>query len=68
MAAIWRLYALIPLNLFNAIAGFVMFRFFDIIKPWPIDLIEQRYTNAVGVMLDDLLAILPVMLILALFN
>ncbi|MBI5527373.1 MAG: phosphatidylglycerophosphatase A [Deltaproteobacteria bacterium] len=36
--------------------GFVLFRFFDIAKPFPAGLIDRRLKNALGVMLDDLVA------------
>jgi len=32
------------------------FRFFDILKPWPISWLDQKVKGASGVMLDDLLA------------
>ena len=37
-------------------AGFLAFRFFDIVKPWPIRQIDRRWKSAGGVMVDDLLA------------
>lgn len=36
--------------------GFVLFRFFDIVKPFPVDWADQKVKNAFGVMLDDILA------------
>lgn len=36
--------------------GFVLFRFFDILKPWPIRWIERKAKGAYGVMLDDMVA------------
>lgn len=36
--------------------GFVLFRFFDIVKPWPIRTIDRRVPGALGVILDDLVA------------
>lgn len=36
--------------------GFVAFRVFDILKPWPIRLADTRVKGGFGVMLDDLLA------------
>jgi phosphatidylglycerophosphatase A len=39
-------------------AGFVVFRFFDIIKPWPIKSVDQRLGGGIGIMLDDALAAL----------
>jgi phosphatidylglycerophosphatase A len=36
--------------------GFLLFRIFDIWKPWPIRLIDQKVHGGFGIMLDDLLA------------
>lgn len=36
--------------------AFILFRLFDIVKPWPISWIDRRMKSAVGVMLDDLVA------------
>jgi phosphatidylglycerophosphatase A len=36
--------------------AFVLFRVFDIVKPWPIRMIERRIPGASGVMLDDIMA------------
>jgi len=38
------------------IAGFVLFRLFDIWKPWPIRIADRRVHGGFGVMLDDVLA------------
>jgi phosphatidylglycerophosphatase A len=35
---------------------FILFRIFDIFKPWPIDFIDQNVKDGLGVMLDDVLA------------
>lgn len=37
-------------------AGFVLFRIFDIVKPWPIRWIERRFTNGRGIVGDDVMA------------
>ena len=39
-----------------AIAAFLIFRFFDISKPYPIKKIEKKYKNAFGIMADDIVA------------
>ncbi|MFQ5994020.1 MAG: phosphatidylglycerophosphatase A [Acidiferrobacterales bacterium] len=39
-----------------AILGFVLFRFFDIFKPFPIGALERRIRGGLGTMLDDALA------------
>jgi len=36
--------------------GFVLFRFFDILKPFPIRRLERKVKGGIGVVLDDLLA------------
>lgn len=41
---------------FVAFLPFVTFRFFDIVKPWPINLIDSKMKNGMGVMLDDVAA------------
>jgi phosphatidylglycerophosphatase A len=37
-------------------SGFVLFRIFDIWKPWPICLLDKRLPGGVGIMADDLVA------------
>ncbi len=39
-----------------ALAGFLIFRFFDIVKPWPIRDVDHALGGGLGIMLDDLLA------------
>ncbi|MCC6202368.1 MAG: phosphatidylglycerophosphatase A [Gammaproteobacteria bacterium] len=36
--------------------GFVLFRLFDIVKPWPISWLDRRVGGGFGIMVDDLLA------------
>jgi len=38
------------------LAGFLLFRLFDILKPWPIGWLDRRTTGGMGIMMDDLLA------------
>lgn len=38
------------------LAGFVLFRFFDIVKPWPIRWLDRNVSGGFGVMIDDVLA------------
>jgi len=47
---------LCPPGLGWIVAGFLAFRVFDIVKPWPINVIDRRFANGAGVMADDLLA------------
>lgn len=46
----------VPLHWHWMLAGFILFRLFDIFKPWPIKWIDRRITGGVGIMLDDVLA------------
>jgi phosphatidylglycerophosphatase A len=45
-----------PPGLVWIVAGFMLFRFFDILKPWPIRWCDRRVQGGFGIMLDDLLA------------
>jgi phosphatidylglycerophosphatase A len=47
--------ALIPVGLSGALIGFVLFRVFDVIKPWPANRLEE-VPGGLGVMSDDLAA------------
>ncbi|MBW7956746.1 MAG: phosphatidylglycerophosphatase A [Deltaproteobacteria bacterium] len=47
---------LIPFTPFNAILVFILFRFFDILKPYPAGLLDRRLGGGAGIVLDDLVA------------
>ena len=38
------------------LAGFILFRLFDIWKPWPIRWVDRRISGGFGIMLDDVIA------------
>lgn len=57
----------VPVGLYWLIAGFFLFRLFDIWKPWPICLVDKHIHGGLGIMLDDVLAALPACLILQCF-
>ena len=40
----------------SVLLGFILFRIFDILKPWPISVIDSRVKGGIGVMLDDVFA------------
>jgi phosphatidylglycerophosphatase A len=46
----------VPVGWAWTVAGFVLFRLFDILKPWPIHWVDRRVGGGVGIMADDLLA------------
>lgn len=43
-------------TLVSVFAGFFIFRFFDIVKPWPARSIDRRVPGGWGVVLDDVFA------------
>jgi phosphatidylglycerophosphatase A len=46
----------VPLTWYWLLAGFVLFRFFDIVKPWPIREADHSLKGGLGIMLDDVIA------------
>lgn len=46
----------IPVNLWTVVLGFLLFRLFDIWKPWPIAYLDRELKGGLGIMLDDILA------------
>ncbi|MEN8179333.1 MAG: phosphatidylglycerophosphatase A [Pseudomonadota bacterium] len=50
------------------IIGFVLFRFFDILKPWPIRTIDRQVQGGFGIMLDDVLAGIYALLVMFLLS
>lgn len=55
LAGMWISIIVIPATIPNLIAGFILFRFFDITKPFGIKRMEN-YRSGWGIMLDDALA------------
>ena len=45
-----------PLHWQTILLGFVLFRLFDIVKPWPISLLDRHVHGGLGIMLDDIAA------------
>jgi phosphatidylglycerophosphatase A len=46
----------IRFSIVNALAAFFLFRFFDILKPFPINRIEKSFKGGIGIMADDVVA------------
>jgi phosphatidylglycerophosphatase A len=46
----------IPFSWQGLVLGFILFRFFDILKPWPIKWADRKVKGGFGIMLDDVLA------------
>lgn len=45
-----------PVGWLWLLAGFGLFRLFDVWKPWPIHLIDRHVSGGMGVMVDDIVA------------
>jgi phosphatidylglycerophosphatase A len=58
IAAFLLVLAFTPRTFAWCLAAFLLFRFFDIVKPWPIRLADRKIKGGFGVMFDDLLAAL----------
>jgi len=46
----------VPASLHSILAGFLLFRLFDVWKPWPVRYFDRSVHGGLGIMLDDLLA------------
>ncbi|MFC6670195.1 phosphatidylglycerophosphatase A [Marinobacterium aestuariivivens] len=62
----WITMLAVPLQWYWIVAGFALFRLFDIWKPWPVRLADRRVSGGFGIMLDDILAGLYAWLVLQL--
>lgn len=56
----------VPLQPGPVVLSFLLFRFFDILKPFPIGWIDRHLHGGLGIMLDDIVAGLYTLLILQL--
>ena len=63
---LWACMLFVPLTWYWLLAAFVLFRIFDILKPWPIKWADQKVSGGLGIMLDDLIAAAYVILLLEL--
>ena len=64
VAGQWIVCAFAPVSVIAFALAFVLFRFFDIFKPWPISRLE-KLPGGLGIMADDLGAALAAALIVA---
>lgn len=46
----------VPVDWVWMLAGFAVFRVFDIVKPWPISYLDRKVEGGFGIMVDDVLA------------
>src|SRR5712691_9989893 len=64
VAAQWLVLVAAPLDWRAYLAAFLLFRVFDIAKPWPVRAIERRVAGGLGIMLDDVAAAIYAVLLL----
>ncbi len=64
VAAQWLVLVAAPLDWRAYLAAFLLFRVFDIVKPWPVRAIERRVAGGFGIMVDDVAAALYAILLL----
>ena len=65
MVGYWLSAAFVPLQWHWLLAAFLLFRFFDIYKPWPIRQLDRKVSGGFGIMIDDIVAALFTMIVLA---
>lgn len=68
VAGQWLTLAAAPLEPLSYLAGFALFRLFDIWKPWPVRLADRSVGGGLGIMLDDVVAGLYALAVMILLN
>jgi phosphatidylglycerophosphatase A len=53
---LWISLCFLPDGWYWLIAGFLLFRLFDILKPWPVSYFDREFAGGLGIMLDDVAA------------
>lgn len=61
---VWLTLFLVPVEPIYILLGFALFRFFDILKPWPIKWLDKSVDGGFGIMIDDVLAAVYAWLVL----
>ncbi|UDG82190.1 phosphatidylglycerophosphatase A [Candidatus Vallotia cooleyia] len=69
VVAIWLvLLFIMPTSFSSQLSSFLIFRFFDIVKPPPIRFFEKRFSGGFSIMCDDIIAAFFTLLVIALFK
>ena len=53
---LWITLFMLPFGWYWIFIGFGLFRFFDIVKPWPVSWADKSLSGGMGIMVDDVLA------------
>ena len=64
----WIVMPFVPSGPWSLALGFLLFRFFDVIKPWPISLMDKKIGGGLGIMLDDVIAGIAAALVAVMLN
>ena len=56
MAVMFGVLLFVPATIISWVSIFLLFRLFDIWKPWPINSFDKRVGGGLGIMGDDVLA------------
>jgi phosphatidylglycerophosphatase A len=62
----WITMFMAPTGWIWIVLGFFLFRFFDILKPWPINWLDKKVHGGFGIMIDDTLAGIYALIVLQL--
>lgn len=68
VAGVWLLLSFLYVTWESYLIGFICFRFFDVLKPWPVSWADNAVKGALGVMFDDILAAAYPLVLVALFS
>lgn len=52
----WIALLIAPVSPLSVLYAFVLFRFFDILKPWPVSYFDQKWKGPAGIIADDIMA------------
>lgn len=64
----WVVMPFMPTQGWSLLWGFVLFRLFDIVKPWPIGWLDEKVRGGLGIMLDDVVAAIYAALLVNVVN
>ena len=56
VAGQWIVLLAAPLDPVTYVGAFLLFRLFDILKPWPVSFADKNIKGGLGIMIDDVLA------------
>jgi phosphatidylglycerophosphatase A len=67
VAAIWLVLTFVPFTWIFWSLAFISFRFFDVLKPWPINMADAKLKGGFGIMFDDVIAAIYAILCVTIF-